>query len=87
MAKHPPDSPVRKRSVVINGHRTSISLEDAFWNALREIASTKDVTLSALVTQIDDDRQMHKQVNLSSAIRLAVLDYYRSGAELKRRVG
>jgi predicted DNA-binding ribbon-helix-helix protein len=67
-------SPVVKRSIVIAGHKTSVSLEDAFWKCLKEIANGRDMTLSDLVATIDTDRQ---QGNLSSAIRLFVLDYYR----------
>jgi predicted DNA-binding ribbon-helix-helix protein len=67
-------SPVVKRSIVIAGHKTSVSLEDAFWTGLKEIAAKRDLTLSDLVATIDQDRQ---HGNLSSAIRLFVLDYYR----------
>jgi len=67
-------SPVVKRSIVIAGHKTSVSLEDAFWSGLKEIASKRDLTLSDLVATIDQDRQ---HGNLSSAIRLFVLDFYR----------
>lgn len=70
-------SPVVKRSIVIAGHKTSVSLEDAFWKGLKEIADDRDVTLSDLVSAIDTDR---RQGNLSSAIRLFVLDHYRNGA-------
>src|SRR5262249_37385133 len=66
-------SPVVKRSIVIAGHKTSVSLEDAFWNGLKEIAGGRDMTLSDLVAAIDSDRQ---HGNLSSAIRLFVLDFY-----------
>jgi predicted DNA-binding ribbon-helix-helix protein len=66
---------VVKRSVVLSGHKTSVSLEDAFWKALKEIAGERDMTSSDLVAAIDSDRQ---HGNLSSAIRLFVLDYYRS---------
>ena len=66
---------VIKRSVVIAGHKTSVSLEDAFWKALKEIAHERDMTSSDLVAAIDSGRQ---QGNLSSAIRLFVLDYYSS---------
>jgi predicted DNA-binding ribbon-helix-helix protein len=65
---------VGKRSVVIAGRKTSISLEDPFWNALKEIAGVRDETLSGLVTTIDSDRE---HSNLSSAIRLFVLGAYR----------
>lgn len=68
-------SPVVKRSIVIAGHKTSVSLEDAFWKCLKEIAGGRDMTLSDLVATIDTDRQ---QGNLSSAIRLFVLDHYRT---------
>jgi predicted DNA-binding ribbon-helix-helix protein len=68
-------SPVVKRSIVIAGHKTSVSLEDAFWKGLKEIAGDRNLTLSDLVATIDTDR---RQGNLSSAIRLFVLDYYRS---------
>jgi predicted DNA-binding ribbon-helix-helix protein len=70
-------SPVVKRSIVIAGHKTSVSLEDAFWKGLKEIASARNMTLSDLVASIDGGR---RQGNLSSAIRLFVLDHYRSQA-------
>ncbi len=68
-------SPVVKRSIVIAGHKTSVSLEDAFWKALKEIAVSRDMTLSDVVASIDTDR---RQGNLSSAIRIFVLDYFRT---------
>jgi predicted DNA-binding ribbon-helix-helix protein len=68
-------SPVVKRSIVVAGHKTSVSLEDAFWKGLKEIAGTRDMTLSELVAFVDSERQ---HGNLSSAIRLFVLDHYRS---------
>jgi predicted DNA-binding ribbon-helix-helix protein len=68
-------SPVVKRSIVIAGHKTSVSLEDAFWRGLKDIASVRDMTLSELVAAIDSERQ---HGNLSSAIRLFVLDFYRN---------
>ena len=70
-------SPVVKRSIVIAGHKTSVSLEDAFWEALKEIATGRRLTLSDLVASIDSSRT---QGNLSSAIRLFVLDHYRGAA-------
>ena len=66
---------VVKRSIVVEGHKTSVSLEQAFWNGLKEIASIRKVTLSELVGSIDAGRD---QGNLSSAIRLFVLDHYRA---------
>jgi predicted DNA-binding ribbon-helix-helix protein len=71
-------SPVIKRSIVIAGHKTSVSLEDAFWVGLKEIAGDRAVTLSDLVASIDSDR---RHGNLSSAIRLFVLDHYRAQAD------
>ena len=73
-------SPVVKRSIVITGHKTSVSLEDAFWSGLKDIASSRNMTLSELVASIDADR---RQGNLSSAIRLFVLDHYRALAGAK----
>ena len=68
-------SSVIKRSVVIDGHKTSVSLEDAFWTDLKKIAHAQQVTLSELVTKIDGTRE---QNNLSSAIRLFVLHHFRN---------
>jgi len=68
---------VVKRSIVIAGHKTSVSLEDAFWSGLKEIAQLENITLSTMVGKIDTGRQ---QGNLSSAIRLFVLDDYRARA-------
>ena len=65
---------VMKRSIVVVGHKTSISLEDEFWKGLRDIAHERDMTRSELVAAIDADRQ---HGNLSSAIRLFVLGFYR----------
>ena len=68
-------SSVVKRSIVVGGHKTSVSLEDAFWRGLKEIAGRRDISVSDLVAAIDSERQ---HGNLSSAIRLFVLDTYRS---------
>ena len=70
-------SPVVKRSIVVAGHKTSVSLEEAFWNGMKEISGRRNMTLSELVGEIDGNRQ---QGNLSSAIRLFVLDHFRSQA-------
>jgi predicted DNA-binding ribbon-helix-helix protein len=69
------NSPVVKRSIVVAGHKTSVSLEDAFWQGLKQIANDREMTLSDLVATIDTDRH---HGNLSSAIRLFVLDHYRA---------
>ncbi|WP_421997101.1 ribbon-helix-helix domain-containing protein [Reyranella sp.] len=63
---------MRKRSVTIGGHRTSVSLEDAFWDELTAIAGRRGVSLNALVAEIDHGRGERR--NLSSALRLHVLD-------------
>jgi len=76
-------SPVVKRSIVIAGHKTSVSLEDAFWKGLKEIAVGREVTLSDLVASIDTDRH---HGNLSSAIRLFVLDHFRTQSGFERGV-
>jgi predicted DNA-binding ribbon-helix-helix protein len=66
---------VVKRSIVIGGHKTSVSLEEAFWSGLKEIASQRNASLSELVATIDTERELG---NLSSAIRLFVLSFYRN---------
>jgi predicted DNA-binding ribbon-helix-helix protein len=71
-------SPITKRSVVIGGHKTSVSLEEPFWTAVREIAGHQQKTVSGLLRQIDLER---RNANLSSAIRVYVLENMRSQAE------
>jgi len=68
-------SQIIKHSIVIAGHKTSVSLEDPFWAAFKEIAVARQMTLSDLATSIDTDNRPN---NLSSVIRLFVLDYYRT---------
>jgi predicted DNA-binding ribbon-helix-helix protein len=75
---------VAKHSVVIAGHKTSVSLEELFWRELKEIAERQSVTLSTMVADIDAHR---RQGNLSSAIRLFVLDRVRSQALAPAPVG
>jgi predicted DNA-binding ribbon-helix-helix protein len=67
-------SPVVKRSVIINNHKTSVSVEDLFWGSLKRIAAESEVTISELVGRIDRERGAG---NLSSALRTFVLGYYR----------
>ena len=64
------DAEVRKRSVMIAGHHTSVSLEDAFWQALKQIADARGRSINRLITEIDARRRG----NLSSAIRVFVLE-------------
>ena len=68
-----------KRSVVLAGHKTSISLEEAFWTCLKDIAHAQDLTVQEMVSQIDNART---QGNLSSAVRLFVLEHYRKKAKV-----
>ncbi|HSL78986.1 MAG TPA: ribbon-helix-helix domain-containing protein [Pseudolabrys sp.] len=81
---HPPqgrkNSSVIKRSVIRNGHKSSISLEDQFWDALREIADHEQMAISTLVAHIDHNRTTS---NLSSAIRVFVLDHFRHSDRAK----
>lgn len=65
----PDDEFLRKRSVVIAGHATSISLEDIFWHLLKDLAEQREQSLASLITEIDSQRR----VNLSSALRVFVL--------------
>jgi predicted DNA-binding ribbon-helix-helix protein len=68
-----------KRSIVVAGHKTGVSLEEAFWNGMKEICGLRNMTLSELVGEIDHNR---RQGNLSSANRLFVLDYFKSSLRL-----
>ncbi|MET0314321.1 MAG: ribbon-helix-helix domain-containing protein [Hansschlegelia sp.] len=70
-------SDIVKRSIVVAGHKTSVSLEDAFWHALKDIARDKGQSLRSLVAEVDAGRNGG---NLSSAVRLFVLDHYRRQA-------
>tara|TARA_R110000772_G_scaffold268571_1_gene396526 strand:+ start:273577 stop:273819 length:243 start_codon:yes stop_codon:yes gene_type:complete len=72
---HPRHDPARlaKRSVLVAGHHTSLTLEDVFWEALREIAAARGMSVNALVTEIDAGRTG----NLSSAVRVFVLQALR----------
>ncbi|MCK5445716.1 MAG: ribbon-helix-helix domain-containing protein [Rhodospirillaceae bacterium] len=65
---------VKKRSILINGHRTSVSLEDAFWDVLKEAARMRNISLNQLVTEIDHARTD----SLSSAIRVFALKHAQS---------
>jgi predicted DNA-binding ribbon-helix-helix protein len=77
-------STIVKRSVIIAGHKTSVSLEEEFWKSLKVIAGERDMKLWELVTSISSDR---RHGNLSSAIRLFVLNYYQSAlSDETRRV-
>jgi predicted DNA-binding ribbon-helix-helix protein len=70
-------SSVVKRTVVVGGHKTSISLEDEFWTGLKEIAASRQTTCSGLLSEINERRE----ANLSSAIRLFVLQHYQERAQ------
>ena len=68
---------IMKQSVSINGHHSSVTLEGAFWNALKEIAVAQNISANALVSKIDSERDA---TNLSSAIRVYVVEHYRRAA-------
>ena len=76
-------SPNRKRSVSTAGHKTSVSLEDQFWEGLHEIARREGVTATELVERIDTERTRH---NLSSAIRVFVLDHFRPSSDKSQQI-
>jgi len=65
---------IRKHSIVINGRAKSISIEDAFWEPLQEIATARGTSVANVISLIDAH---HQNTNLSSAIRLTVLEFYR----------
>jgi len=67
------NSTVKKRSIIIGNHKTSISLEDIFWASLKQIARERATTVSAIIGLLDAS---HERGNLSSTIRLFVLDHY-----------
>jgi predicted DNA-binding ribbon-helix-helix protein len=75
---------VVKRSVVVGGHKTSVSLEDAFWTSLKDIAMRRGMTLSTQIASIDTSRRTS---NLSSAIRLFVLEHFQSRAISSMLIG
>jgi predicted DNA-binding ribbon-helix-helix protein len=74
-------SSIKKRSIIIDGHKTTVSVEEAFWSDLKKIAHRQQVTLSELVAKIDRARE---QGNLSSAIRLYVLEHIRRRGQSDR---
>jgi predicted DNA-binding ribbon-helix-helix protein len=76
-------SKIHNRTIILKGHKTGVSLEEAFWTALKEIAAIKNVRVATLAETIDSTR---KNINLSSAIRLYVLDFYKhkKGATARR---
>jgi predicted DNA-binding ribbon-helix-helix protein len=68
-------SAVIKRSVVVNGHKTSVSLENEFWDALRQVAKQSNVSVARLLVEIERSRTT---INLSSAIRIFLLNHFRT---------
>jgi predicted DNA-binding ribbon-helix-helix protein len=70
-------SRVAKRSIAIHGHRTSFSLEQQFFDELQSIATERGLSLAALVAEIDEGRP--RQANLSSALRVHVLEWLKRG--------
>ena len=76
-------SPVTKRSISIRGHRTSFSLEQPFFDELSKIAAQRDIPLARLIGEIDERRS--RDTNLSSALRLHVLEWLKASAEATSR--
>jgi len=74
MSQKEEPSRIRKRAVRIDGHKTSISVEEEFWHGLKEIARIRELPLSTLISDINKQRE---HANLSSVIRLFVLEHYR----------
>jgi len=84
MAKEATDMhPIRKRSVIVSGHRTSVSLEKIFWDTLAELAAERRISINHLVTEIDRENPS----NLSSAIRIHILQTFRERAAQDRKPG
>ena len=73
-------SAITKRSIVVGGHKTSISLEDIFWNALKDLATEKNIPLSEMVDSIDKTRD---GINLSSSLRQHIMQHYYDAATRK----
>ena len=78
----PPKAPggkslVHRRSIDFGGRKIGLSLEDAFWNAVKDIAAAQGTTIERLLAYINSERRQRQHSNFSSAIRLFVLDYYR----------
>jgi predicted DNA-binding ribbon-helix-helix protein len=71
----------RRRTIKLDGQPTSMSLEGAFWDALREIAAAQGTTLKQLLASINSERRQRQQRNFSSVIRVFILDYYRRRLE------
>lgn len=70
---------IQKRSLTLRGHRTSVSLEDEFWDALKSIAVDKGMSTNALACHIDSERDFSS--GLASSIRVFVLNHYRKAAD------
>ncbi len=68
---------IRKRSLTIKGHATSISLENPFWDGLNEIAKKRNISIASLVAEIDTNRGSQQVYGLSSAVRVFILNYFR----------
>lgn len=69
---------LRKRSLTLHGHRTSLALEPDFWSALEEMANEENISLAALIARIDDARKANAP--LSSAVRVTILRRFRNSS-------
>lgn len=67
---------IRKHSITLHGHRTSLSLEDIFWSELKAIADSRNISIAALIAEIDDAREAES--NLSSALRIHVVNWLKA---------
>jgi predicted DNA-binding ribbon-helix-helix protein len=76
---------IRKHSIMLNGHKTSVSLEDAFWQGLCDIATGQKRPVSKVINEIDTARG--SKANLSSAVRLYVLGHFLSRARARAAEG
>ena len=71
--KHTQNSAIIKRSVLLSGHRTSVSLEEAFWEKLRDLSQKRKISINQLISEIDNARLDTPNKNLSSALRVYIL--------------
>jgi predicted DNA-binding ribbon-helix-helix protein len=77
---------LRKRSIVIAGHKTSVSLEEVFWTGVKEIAAARNVPVNKLVSEIAEQVvRKEEYINLSSALRVLVAEFYRGHVRQEKR--
>lgn len=74
------DCTIKKRSIKLFGHKTSVSIEDAFWDSLKEIAKIQNTSVSGILETLDSNYKNNKSNNLSSLIRIFVFQFYKEKA-------